>query len=166
MTTRRVLAALLALVLAVVVTACGGDDAASTTTVDPAAPPPAVDEDDPLAGRTFTGGRIEVDDQPVDVPGGGQLVIEFTGAEDAGNGTVRASAGCNDLSAGYTIAPEGLMTNGFITTELGCDEDQHAFDQLIGDILRSPTYQLDDDALTLISVGDSGRLTAVLTDES
>lgn len=166
MPSRRVLAPLLALALALVVVACGGDDgAASTTTVDPASPPPTVDEADPLAGRSFTGGRIEVDDTPVDVPDGGSLTVEFTGAEDAGNGTMRASAGCNDLSAGYTIVPEGLMTNGFITTEMGCDEERHAFDQLVGELLRSPAYQLDDDTLTLIAVGDSGRLTAVLADE-
>lgn len=158
---RRILVVVVALGFALA--ACGGDDdAATTTTPDGDTPPPEVDESDPYAGRIFTGGRIDVDGEPVDVPQNAPFTIEFISSGTPGNGTLRAFAGCSELTAGYTVVDEGLMTNGFISADQECDEAQIEFDQLVRDLLRSPATLLEDDTLTL----QTGELGAVLADES
>jgi heat shock protein HslJ len=139
----------------VLLAACGDAEAPSDTA--PATP------EDPLAGRTFIGDGIDVDGEATLVPGGGRLEFSFRGAGD-GSGTMGAHAGCNHLSADYRIDGSELVSSGVGGTDMGCPPEHHAFDELVTELLSSPTFELDGERLILVAERPDGRLRAELVD--
>jgi heat shock protein HslJ len=150
--------ALLATVAALVLSACGDP---VEQPADPTNRPPT--SADPLTGRTFVGTAIDVDGEPVDAPEGVTMEIAFEATEDQGQ-RIAAVAGCNHLGAQYRLSGDRLVVGEISTTEMGCDPDRHAFDELLAALLSSPEFSLQDDQLTLTVTDAARELRAVLTD--
>jgi heat shock protein HslJ len=126
-----------ALATAVLLALAGCGDDGDDTAEDEAAP---VTEED-LDGRTFVSTEVE-GETLVD---GSEISLTF---ED---GTVGANAGCNNMSAGYTVADGTLEVAGPIAqTQMACPDDLQGQDTWIAEFLESgPTLALDGDQLTL-----------------
>jgi heat shock protein HslJ len=139
----------------VLLAACGDPETPSDTV-------PAT-RADPLAGRTFIGDGMDVDGEATLVPGDGRLEISFRGAAD-GSGTMGAHAGCNHLSADYRIDGSELVTSGVGGTDMGCPPEHHAFDELVTELLISPSFELNGERLVLVAGRPDGRLRAELVD--
>ncbi|GGK93351.1 META domain-containing protein [Nocardia jinanensis] len=134
----RIGAALSLLVLAA--TACSDNEQALT------APEPT-----PM-GHTYI--STEVTGAPI--PGGGPLTLTF--ADDR----ISAEAGCNAHSGAVDLRDHLLHVSDLASTLVGCPGDRAGSDAWVDDLLRAdPTWQLDQDRLTLTGKGT----TVVLTDK-
>ncbi|MET8800070.1 META domain-containing protein [Nocardia sp. NPDC004568] len=134
----RIGAALSLLVLAA--TACSDSEPAPT----PPEPTPW--------GHTYI--STEVTGTPI--PGGGPLTLTF--ADDR----ISAEAGCNTHSGAVDLRDHVLHVSELASTLIGCPGDRAGSDAWVDDLLRAdPTWQLDQDRLTLTGKG----ATVVLTDK-
>lgn len=140
------LAPVLLLAVSLTLAACGD--------TEPAAPsePDQVD----LVGRTFVGDQVTVDDEPSPLVKDTSIRLTFS------DGSIGASAGCNQMGGDATWADGVLKVQNMFTTEMACDEPLMQQDTWLSDFLSSePTVQQDGDTLTLTS----GGTVVVLTDE-
>jgi heat shock protein HslJ len=75
-------------------------------------------------------------------------------------GSVSARAECNTFGGNATIEDGVLLVTDMGGTEMGCDEERHAYDEwLVAFLTSSPTITLDGATLTLTSGEDSLVLT-------
>lgn len=88
--------------------------------------------------------------------------IELTLREEA----LSAHAGCNEMGAVFAISGDGrLVTSGMSITEIGCDPDRHAQDDLVMALLASePGFVRDGGGLTLS--GDDVEMRFIPLDET
>jgi heat shock protein HslJ len=98
-----------------------------------------------LIGKTFLSSAVD----------GRQLVagteLRLTFSDD---GTIGASAGCNQFVGELEIEAEALVVTNLGGTEMGCDPERHAQDEwFTGFLTTQPTWELDDDHLTLTAGG-------------
>lgn len=139
--------AALAVAAAVVVSACTGAGGASPTAPagDPSAPAPAagVPTTADLDGRTFLSTAIV----GRDLVAGSQVRLVFDGDR------LGASAGCNQLGGGYSIADGLLAASQMITTEMACDPALMEQDRWLTELLGGAGVTLADDTLTLERAG-------------
>ncbi|WP_063061140.1 META domain-containing protein [Nocardia sienata] len=114
-------------------------------------PAPTAPEPTPM-GHTYI--STEVTGTPI--PGGGPLTLTF--ADDR----ISAEAGCNTHSGAVDLRDHVLHVSDLASTLIGCPGDRADSDAWIDDLLRTdPTWQLDQDRLTLTAKGS----TVVLTDK-
>ncbi|MFI6312917.1 META domain-containing protein [Nocardia fusca] len=114
-------------------------------------PAPTAPEPTPM-GHTYI--STEVTGTPI--PGGGPLTLAF--ADDR----ISAEAGCNTHSGAVDLRDHVLHVSELASTLVGCPGDRAGSDTWVGDLLRAdPTWQLDQDRLTLTGKGT----TVVLTDK-
>ncbi|WP_063126466.1 META domain-containing protein [Nocardia fusca] len=114
-------------------------------------PAPTAPEPTPM-GHTYI--STEVTGTPI--PGGGPLTLAF--ADDR----ISAEAGCNTHSGAVDLRDHILHVSELASTLVGCPGDRAGSDTWVGDLLRAdPTWQLDQDRLTLTGKGT----TVVLTDK-
>ena len=114
----------------------GGDDSGegSTTIVD----------------REFWSTDVVVDGEPFDLVPGTRISLRF------GADSVSAGAGCNNIGGDYTLDGDTLVVGDMFTTEMGCDPERHAQDDLVIRFLSAgPTVALDGDTLTLTAGDDT-----------
>ena len=107
-----------------------------------------------LNGRSFVSTEVTGHDLVADT----QVRISF---EDD---RLSAAAGCNTLSAGYTIDEGALTLEGQpASTMMGCDDDLTTQDGWLASFLTdSPEAELDGDTLTLTG----GEVTMTMLDET
>ena len=123
---------LLPLLLVLIVAACGTDG--GTAAGDP------LDGTEWLSVRVTDGGA----DRPL--VEGTRIRLAFT------DGQVSASAGCNIIGGIYRIEDGVLAFEGGGMTEMGCDDERHAQDDWLAELLGSrPSIAVDGDELTLTS---------------
>lgn len=124
------------LVASVLVVGCGDDTTVPAATLPPMSPQ--------LEGRTFLStastGFVLVD--------GTRVRLTFA------DGTVGASAGCNQMGGAYQVVDGVLVVDSLATTEMACDEPLMAQDQAVADLLTGrPSIRLAGDTLTLTTTG-------------
>lgn len=119
----------------VAVTGCGESNGAGGIVASPA--------DSELVGRVF----VTTDD--VGVPGGGQVVLEFTD-----DGRLLATAGCNSASGPVDVADGTLVAGDLAVTEMGCPPEVAEADAWLLELLGSePAWELRDDSILVITSG-------------
>jgi heat shock protein HslJ len=146
--------AVLALALVLTLTGCGDDDPDVDTggTTAPSAADGGADE---LDGRTFVATGVTEDGAPRPLAAGTELRLSFA------DGQLGVEAGCNHLSATYTLDGEALRAEGFGGTEMGCDPALMDQDTWIAEVLARPaTVALDGPTLTITA----GATVLTLTD--
>mgnify|MGYP001039808268 CR=1 FL=1 len=113
--------------------ACGDDDEAAP--LDPAA----------LEGRTF----VATDFTPDGIVDGSEITVVFD------DGAVVVTAGCNTQRGGFSIDDSVLNVEAMASTMMACDEALMNQDAALAALMSSsPTVELDDDTLTVMS-GDT-----------
>lgn len=143
MRTRYALTPLLLLSATLALTACGSgsQDAADPATLD-------------LVGATFVGDDVTVDGAPNPLVKGSTIRLTFS------DGSIGASAGCNQMGGGATWDDGVLRTSNLFTTEMACEEPLMRQDTWLADLLSSePTLQRDGDLLVLTNEGTVITLT-------
>lgn len=114
-------------------------------------PTPTAPEPTPM-GHTYI--STEVTGTPI--PGGGPLTLTFA------DGRISAEAGCNTHSGAVDLRDHVLYVSDLASTLVGCPGERAGSDAWIDDLLRTdPTWQLDQERLTLTAKGS----TVVLTDK-
>ncbi|NLU82018.1 META domain-containing protein [Rhodococcus sp. HNM0569] len=104
-----------------------------------------------LDGRTFV--STSVDGTPI--PGGGPLTLSF-----AEPGMLGAHAGCNHASAPVDTANGTLAVGTMSTTMMACIGERAEADAWMTGLLEStPSWQLDDDTLTVTGADSTVTLT-------
>lgn len=112
------------------------------------APPDDTLPADPadVSGRTFISVSVTEDGEPHPLVEGTVIRLSFD------DGSLSASAGCNNMFGGYTIVDGVLVVDAMGMTEMGCDPDLMAQDQSLAAFLGSrPTITLSGNDLTLTS---------------
>ena len=101
---------------------------------------------DELRGRTF----LSTDVDGRDLVAGTELRISFN--ED---GTLSASAGCNQFVGELAIEDGALVVTNLGGTEMGCDPERHAQDDWFTAVLSGrPSYDVSDDGGLTLTAGD------------
>jgi heat shock protein HslJ len=109
MRTHRALTPVLLLTAALTLAACGDTD-------DPApADPGQLD----LVGRTFVGDQVTVDDEPEPLVMNTSIRLTFS------DGSIGASAGCNQMGGDATWDDGVLKVQNMSTTEMAADAARH-----------------------------------------
>ncbi|MFC7545873.1 META domain-containing protein [Plantactinospora sp. GCM10030261] len=110
-----------------------------------AAPVASVPAPDPLTGRTFWSVDVTESGSPRAMAPNTRVELHF-----APDGTLRASAGCNQLSGSVRLTGNRLTVPEMSGTDMGCDQARMAQDQwLIRFLGDGPTWQVAGDQLTL-----------------
>jgi heat shock protein HslJ len=146
---RRTTSLLLAALLGLAALAGCGDDGDDVRSNDPGAggdipgTEPATGVD-PLPGRTFA------TTTPSGLVEGTSLEIAF-----ADDGTVRITAGCNQLSGPYTVDGDVLTVADLAGTEMACDPPLMEQDERIRAFFAEPVgWHLDTGILSLDGAGE------------
>ncbi|MEO0492169.1 MAG: META domain-containing protein [Actinomycetota bacterium] len=128
----------LLLALAVFAGACGDDETTTTDTDDSGSGAGTI------ADREFWSTAVTIDGEPFALVDGTRITLRFDAA------SISAGAGCNNLGGDYTIDGDTLFVGDVFQTEMGCDPQRHAQDDLVIDLLTAaPTLTLDGDSLTV-----------------
>lgn len=136
----------LALLSVVVISlgACGDGDGSSSTGADTP------------KGRTWVTSELTVDGVRTATPNGSR--IEITLGNDS---TLRARAGCNQMSGRYELKGETLSVDELSMTEMGCEAALMALDKTIADLLVATPSVVLDDAGTLTVASSTTTLALV-----
>lgn len=133
-----------ALCVAGLLAGCSDDDSVQTEP-EPTSTAPAPAEQG-LDGRTFVADHLTADSAELPAAAGSSYVIDFSA------GSVTANAGCNHLGGGYRLEGETLVVDGVSMTEMACEPELMAQDELVVELFQSsPTVTLDGDRLVLAS---------------
>jgi heat shock protein HslJ len=120
----------------VAIAGCGESNGAGGVVASPA--------DSELAGRVF------VTTGDIGVPGGGQVVLEFTD-----DGRLLANAGCNSASGPVDVSDGSIVAGDLAVTEMGCPPELAAADAWLLELLGSePEWELRDESTLVITSGE------------
>ena len=145
MRTHRALAPVLLLAATVTLVACG--DSSSSGSPDDTS---QLD----LVGLTYVGDDVTVDGAPSPLVKGSTIRLTFS------DGSIGASAGCNQMGGDASWDDGLLKAQNLFMTEMGCSEPLMKQDAWLSDFLSSePTLTQDADTLTLTSDGTVITLT-------
>lgn len=151
MRSHRVLASTLLLAAALTLTAC--DDGGTGTGAGPTSPggptnpgaqsspgSPTLD----LVGRTYVGDQVAVGGEPDPLVKNTTIRLTFS------DGSIGASAGCNQMGGNATWDDGVLHAKTLFSTEMGCAQPLMKQDKWLADFLSSePTLQQSGGTLTL-----------------
>jgi heat shock protein HslJ len=141
----RALTPVLLLTATVTLVACG--DTSSPGSPDGSSP---LD----LVGLTYVGSAVTVDGAPYPLVKGSTIRLTFS------DGSIGASAGCNQLGGDASWDDGMLKAPNLFMTEMGCSAPLMRQDTWLADFLSSePTLTQDADTLTLTSDGTVITLT-------
>lgn len=147
-----------ALAVGVLAGACSGDDAPPTATTDAPTTDGSASLADALVDRSFAGDDVTDDGTHVVLVDGTSLHLTFVDA-----GRLTGSGGCNTLSGSWSLDGATLVVGELSSTEMGCEPDLMAQDDLLASLLTGePRLTLDGAALVL----RQGARTVRLTDEA
>lgn len=108
-----------------------------------------------LDGRTFLSTAVREDGADRPLVAGTRISLTFD------DGTIGASAGCNQIGGDYELDGDVLVVDAMSTTEMGCDPERHEQDTWVVELLTSrPTLTLAENELTVTG----GAIEVVLLD--
>ena len=96
--------------------------------------------------REFWSTAVTQDGSPRELIEGTRITLRFR------NGNLSASAGCNFIRGPFELDGDTLVAAELVMTEIGCNPELHAQDDLLAALLTdAPTVALDGNRLTLIT---------------
>ena len=96
--------------------------------------------------REFWSTAVTQDGSPRELIEGTHITLRFR------NGNLSASAGCNFIRGPFELDGDTLVAAELVMTEIGCNPELHAQDDLLAALLTdAPTVALDGNRLTLIT---------------
>lgn len=115
-----------------------------------------ADPDRPLAGTSWVADTLMTDDAFSTLPQGATATLAIA------DGLAAVSTGCNSGSAPVTITGDVITFGPMTLTEIGCDGDAAALEQIVVSTLRGDlTVTIEAGSMTLVHADGSGlRFTA------
>jgi heat shock protein HslJ len=102
---------------------------------------------DPLRGKTFLATAVTENGKPRALVPNTEVSVEFTD-----DGRLIAQAGCNTMQGQVNTANGKLVVDDLASTAIGCPQASGEQDAFVAKVIgASPSWQLDDDQLTITS---------------